>query len=548
MNRDTKKADEIWSNGHIHSFNSDEHHSSIAISDGRILAVGDDLEGLAGPGTKRTDLNGRFVMPGMIDTHTHGLWGSCRDCFEVYVGYTSTLDKLVTSVGVRAQQMEAGTWITGGPWRLDMRQGMGSSPKDLLDSIEPNHPVALKDTTQHSLWLNSKALALAGITATSAEVEGGVIERHPMTGEPNGILAENASSLVLPFLRFSDDQLKESLTYMIGYFHSMGITGFKEPMAYEHDLKTYLAFDQADKLNLHLGVHLSRFTPMAAGRTPYDELEEWREKYRSINIHTDFAKLFLDGVAPSHTASFFEPYLESSGYKAAAHDPEATLLLKPDDLAQEVTELDRRGFVVKMHAVGDRAVRAGLDAIEAARQTNGMNNLRHEIAHSPFVTDSDLPRFKELNAVAEMSPKLWFPNPVTAAQHAVLGVERTDKCHPIRTLLEAGAELIYGSDWPAAAPDANPWPGLAGMTTRANPMGEFPGTVGSDQAVSLEQALPLFTSNAARSIGLEAKTGSLEVGKSADFVILEKPLHEMSPEEIGTIEVTETWFRGKRVH
>ena len=152
MNRDTKKADEIWSNGHIHSFNSDEHHSSIAISDGRILAVGDDLEGLAGPGTKRTDLNGRFVMPGMIDTHTHGLWGACRDCFEVYVGYTSTLDKLVTSVGVRAQQMEAGTWITGGPWRLDMRQGMGSSPKDLLDSIEPNHPVALKDTTQHSLW------------------------------------------------------------------------------------------------------------------------------------------------------------------------------------------------------------------------------------------------------------------------------------------------------------------------------------------------------------------------------------------------------------
>ncbi len=520
----------------------------MAVKEGRIVALGEDLSELVSPTTKLHDLNGRCIMPGMIDTHTHGLWGACRDKFEVYVGYTATLDNLVTAVGVRAQQLEAGSWITGGPWRLDMRNGMGPTPRDLLDKVAPNHPVALKDTTQHSLWLNSKALQLAGIDASTADVDGGVIERHPQTGEPNGVLAENASALVLPFLTFNEDQLKEGLDYMIHYFHSLGITGFKEPMAYEHDLKTYFAFDQADKLNLHLGVHLSRFSPMEIGRTPFETLELWRETYRSTNIHTDFAKLFLDGVAPSFTASFLDPYLESSGYDVANHVPEATLLLQADDLANEVTELDRRGFVVKMHAVGDRAVRAGLDAIEAARKANGMNNLRHEIAHSPFVTDYDLPRYKELNAVAEVSPKLWYPNPVTAAQHAVLGVERTDKCHPIRSLLEAGSEVIYGSDWPAAAPDANPWPGLAGMTTRSNPMGEFEGTVGADQAITLEQALPLFTINAARSIGLENETGSLEVSKFADFIVLDQPLYEMTPEQIGSMEVKETWFKGKQVY
>ena len=201
-----------------------------------------------------------------------------------------------------------------------------------------------------------------------------------------------------------------------------------------------------------------------------------------------------------------------------------------------------------MHAVGDRAARAGLDAVESVRTSNGQSGLRHEIGHTAFVHSSDHTRFKVLNMVADMSPRLWFPNPVTPGQVKVLGPVRTQRCHQIKSLMIAGAELTYGSDWPAAAADANPWVGLAGMISRRNPFGLFPGFVGEEQAISLEEALPLFTTQAARSMGLENVTGRLKAGMSADFIRLAKPLHGQSPEEIANTKVLETYFEGRCVY
>ncbi|MFT5111392.1 MAG: putative amidohydrolase YtcJ [Parasphingorhabdus sp.] len=200
-----------------------------------------------------------------------------------------------------------------------------------------------------------------------------------------------------------------------------------------------------------------------------------------------------------------------------------------------------------MHAVGDRAVRAGLDAIEVARNTNGFSGLRHEIAHTAFVHPQDLERFAKLNTVAEVSPKLWYPNAITSGQIKVLGEDRTHRCHPIASLLSAGALVTYGSDWPAAAPDANPWPGIAGMLSRQDPLQRYPGTVGADEAINLASALPLFTTNGAKCMGLEDHIGSLQVGKSADFVQLEKSIFDMSSQEIGAIQVSATIFEGQVV-
>lgn len=543
-------ADSIWTNGRVCLMDAKRGAATaIAVRDGRIVLVGSDEEvgALSGQATERHDLGGRFVMPGLIDTHTHGLWGACRDLFECYVGYTAGIADLLAAVTARAGTTAAGTWITGGPWRLEQLRKAGAAPRQLLDNAAPAHPVALKDTSQHNLWLNSKALEICGINAGSADVDGGHIERDPRTREPLGILSENATGLVQPHLAPSPAQLAEAVRYMVRYFNGLGITGFKEPMAYEADLVAYRDADLAGELHLHVAAHLARTSPFAPGRTPIDILRSWRDKYRSRHLHTGFAKLFLDGVAPSHTAAFFEPYMPAPGYDPSSHDPEAMLLLKPDDLNGEVVALDREGFVVKMHAVGDRAVRAGLDAIAAARAANGDSGLRHEVAHVPFVHAADLPRFAALGAVAEVSPKLWFPNPVTPSQHAVLGKERTDRCHPIRSLIDAGAEVIYGSDWPASAPDANPWIGLAGMLTRKHPLGAFPGAIGEDQAITLDQALPLFTTNAARAMGLEHVTGSLAAGKSADFIILERSIFDMTPKEIATAEVAATIFEGRVV-
>jgi predicted amidohydrolase YtcJ len=274
---------------------------------------------------------------------------------------------------------------------------------------------------------------------------------------------------------------------------------------------------------------------------------DWRSRYASEHVHTGFIKMFLDGVAPTRTASFLEPYLPVPGCAPALHDPDALLAIAPAQLAQLLTTLDREGFVVKMHAVGDRAARAGLDAVAAARRANGESGLRHEIGHTAFVAQPDHPRFAQLGMVADMSPRLWFPNPVTAGQDKVLGPVRRNRCHQIRSLMQAGAELTYGSDWPAAAADANPWVGLAGMLTRRNPFGLFPGYVGEAEAITLQQALPLYTTNAARALGLADRTGALRPGLSADFIRLVRPLADLAPENIAQAQVMETWFEGRLV-
>jgi predicted amidohydrolase YtcJ len=543
-------ADQIYQGGNILTMDANMLNAeAIAIKDGRILAIGSDQEvlNLAGPCTKTTNLYGRFVMPGLVESHTHALWGACRDLFDVYVGYNATFKMLIDAVRTRAKQLAPGDFIYGGPWRLDMRGAMGNDPKAVLDNISTTHPIILADTSQHIIWCNSKALDAAGLVPGVADIPGGVIERTS-NGAPNGILAESAGAPVRALMTRSDSQLAEAAREFTRYFNSLGITAFKEPMAYEQDLQAYLAADQRGELSLHMAAHIVRQSPMSMEPVPYEMMDRLRREYASTNIRTNFAKLFLDGVAPGHTASFSEPYLASSGYDVDAHDPDLTLLMAPELLNKTVIELDRRGYVTKMHAVGDNAIRKGLDAIEAARNANGTSGLRHEIAHSAFVSDQDLGRFNQLDAIAEMSPKLWFPNAATPAQITVLGEERLQKAHRIGDLLAAGAEMTYASDWPASAPDANPWTGLSGMITRRNCDPDFFGVLAENQAISLEEALPLFTTNGARSLGMENETGSLSAGKWADFIMLDEPLAEMDAVEIGNTHVQQTVWKGKVVH
>ena len=541
------KSDTIWTGGDILTMDpSRPSAQAMAASAGRIIAVGSDaeIEALAGPGTRRVALHGRFVMPGLVESHTHALWGGCRELFDVYVGYAASLGDLIAATKARAGQTEPGGVVYGGPWRHDMRPEMGSVPRLALDAISDAHPIILLDATQHVLWCNSRALADAGIGPDTPDIPGGVIERDE-TGAPTGILAETAGLAVRRLMTRTDDQLRAAVRHFVDLFLRLGFTAFKEPMAFEPELRIYQAADLAGDLKLHAAAHISRNSLVGGAPTPYDEIDRMRAQYASENLRTGFAKLFLDGVAPSYTASFIDPYLAESGYDAASHDPNATLLIDPKELNDTVSELDRRGYVVKMHAVGDNAIRKGLDAIEAARNANGASGLRHEIAHSAFVSDADLSRFRSLDAIAELSPKLWFPNPSTPAQRRVLGEERLSKCHRLRDLLDAGAEATYASDWPAAAPDPNPWTGLSGMLTRRNTDPAYPGVLGDGQQVSLQEALPLFTTNGARSLGMEGETGALTPGAWADFIVLDRNLRTIAPEAAAGVEVLETVWKGE---
>lgn len=522
--------------------------SAMAISQGRVLAVGsdEDIRALAGPGTREERLHGRFIMPGLVDSHVHAIWGGLRDLFQVYVGYNADVPALLDAVRERVATLAPGAWVSGGPWRSDQRGAMGPNPRELLDAVAPAHPVALLDASQHSMWCNSAALARAGLGADSPDPPGGYAERGA-DGTPTGILHEAAMGPVSAFLENDAAQMAEATAYAVSRLNRYGYTAFKEPMAYEAELAAYAAADRADRLTLHAAAHITRFSPLGDALDP-DEMDRLRATYATDNLRTDYAKLFLDGVGPSRTASFLEPYAPAEGYDPSTHVPGDTLLIAPEELAEITIDLDRRGYVIKTHTVGDNAARAMLDAIEAARRANGASGLRHELAHCNYIHPEDRPRFAALGAVAEVSPKLWGPNALTPGQLAVMGAERLRQNHPIRSLLEAGAEMSVGTDWPAAAPDANPWTGLAMMLTRTDPSGRYPGAVAPDQAISLARALPLYTTGGARTLGMEGQTGTLRPGAWADYIVLERDLFVMDPAEISAIEVLRTCWKGRVVH
>lgn len=544
------KADSIWIGGDILTLDPDNPRAqAMAAYRGRLVAVGSDrdISHLRRADTRVHDLRGQLTMPGLVESHTHALWGACRSLYDIYVGFEASLAELLEAVRERCGRNAPDQVVFGGPWRQPMREEMGDSPRHLLDAISREHSIVLHDASQHILWCNTRALERAGISRSTPDPPSGVIEREA-DGAPNGLLAETASAPARALVARSAEQLSDAFLEAQRLFHRLGITAFKEPMAFEEELRTYHRADQQGLANIHMAAHIVHSSPLGGNAIPFDTMDQWRRRYRSENLRLDYAKLFLDGVAPGFTASFIEPYLASSGYRADTHDPDATLLIAPAALGEMLAELDRRGYLVKMHAVGDNAVRKGLDAIAHARAVNGPSGLRHEIAHANFVADADLPRFRALSAVAEQSPKMWYPNPGTEVQRRLLGEERLLKNHRIGDLCAAGAELIYGSDWPAAAPDADPWVGLAGMLTRRNPDPNYPGELAPQQAIGLASALPIFTVNGARALGMEDDTGTLRAGKCADFITLDRDITRVSAPEIARARPTTTVWKGTVVY
>ena len=239
-----------------------------------------------------------------------------------------------------------------------------------------------------------------------------------------------------------------------------------------------------------------------------------------------------------------EPYVPHENFP---DDFTGLLHVDEETLTQDLTELEKRGFTVKLHTAGDRAVRVSLNAIEKAHAASGRSDLRHELSHAGFVAPTDIPRFQQLNAVADLSPYVWFPSPIIQSVLDAVG-ERGKRYWPNRDLLETGAPMLAGSDWPAAVPSLDPWIGIEAMVTRRDPRGETPGALWPEQALSLEQTLRIFTIEGAKALRLEAETGSLKVGKSADMIVLGHNLFSIAPDTLADTRVNMTLFTGKLVH
>lgn len=542
----TVYAHSVYVNGRVYTVdNTNSWADAIAVRDGKLLEVGGDKEirALIGDSTKVHDLQGRMVMPGIHDTHTHPTDAGIQHTQECTF-LSTDINEVLEILKACAAKIPEGEWLRGGQWN-DALLVSEKLPKTILDEAIPNHPVFLMDWTVHNGWLNTKALEKFGITKDTPDPSGGVIVKDLKTGEPNGILLDNAAyNKRREMPRYSVDDYVGALSWSLGEMAKHGVTSFKEAIVTTGPMGAYDVLNKSGSLPLRAHTNLSWKSAWAYSHAEEQQLIADRNNFKSERLNTDFAKIMLDGIPPTYTAALLEPYEPSEAF---GDNHLGKLMLDPEELKEDVIALDAQGLTVKIHATGDRSLRVALDAFEAARKTNGDSGLIHEVSHAEMIHPDDMPRFKQLNVAAEMCPIIWYPSPLLPWE-TWLGEERAH-VWPVRSLVESGALVIYGSDWPVV-PTANPWPGIESMVTRKDPYGQTPGSDWPEQAVDLETALRIFTINGAKAHKSHSTNGSLETGKDADFLILDRNIFEVPIDSVGETEVVLTvvsgdWVQGE---
>jgi predicted amidohydrolase YtcJ len=548
---DVATADLVLRGGTIHTVDPKQPGAeAMAVTGSEIVFVGDSLAVAAyiGPQTEVVELEGRLVLPGIVDAHLHPLGGAVKELYQCNFPFSADPDEIAKTIAKCVADRPDAEWITGGQWdsgffeRFEME-----SPRAFLDEVSGDAAVFLSDDSGHNGWANSRALELSGVTAETPDPTGGTISRDD-EGVPDGMLLETAQGLAYAVIpKYSHEQFVEAARWFSDYANAFGITSAKAAAIEEDEMAGFVAADKEGELNVHMATSIR--TPYGHRTEPldYDEIDRIRDTYASDHVHTGFVKIFLDGVpTPARTAAMLGPYLpdEAHGDNFTGGDLHVGL----ETLAADLVELDKRGYTVKMHAAGDRSVQVGLNAIEIARKSLGTNEKRHELAHAGYIDPSDIPRFAELNAVADLCPIIWHPSPIIDAVISAVGKERGEKYWPTRALLDANAPILAGSDWPSAVPDANPWPGVEAFVTRADPRGDAEGTLWIEQAITLEEAIEIYTIHGARAMKMEDRTGSIEVGKLADFIVLERNVFEIPIDEVAETKIRRTYFEGKLVY
>jgi predicted amidohydrolase YtcJ len=515
--------------------------NAFAVKDGRIVAVGNDEDvRKAAKGAREVDLGSRTVLPGLYDMHVHPVLQAKGGEGRCSISPDLPAAELLAGVGACVKAAAKDEWVAGGQWQASVLAGTPITAAT-LDAVSPDNPVMLFDVSGHSLWVNSKALAIAGITKDTPNPEGGIIERDA-AGLPTGVLRETARNLVLRHLppqpaERTQAELKKNLDYLL----SFGITGYVEAMAFRDDLAVYAALADKGELKQHVQACIA-YSHAGHPNPDLDATIAAIPEYTRERFKPTCIKVFADGVpTESHTGAMLEDY-EAGQPNAPAR---GLLLFDPAKLHPMMAKWDKLGLNVLFHAAGDAAVRASLDAIAFARAQNGNDGPIHQVGHSTFVDPADLPRPKALNAAIEYSPYLWDPQPINDDITTAVGARRIERVWPIKDGFEAGALVIAGSDW-AVIPAPDPWIGIETAITRQNPGGSAR-TFGAGQAITLEQAIRMFTINAATRLGLDKDLGTIEAGKRADFIVIDKNPFRIPATDIHTIKVQKTYIDGEVV-
>lgn len=534
-------ADLILSGGQIYT--PDGWAQALAIRDGVIIAVGD--EGTVAP-HRTTDTNvialdGATVLPGLHDNHVHAM-GAGMAQLQCSFPQGSSLEVVLETVRACAAAREPGEWITGGQWDTS---SLGQPPhRTLLDSVAPDNPVLLTDISYHSGWANSLALELSNIDANTPTPPGGVIERDA-DGSPTGVFRETARGLVrAQGAELTAEDIARSLKWSLDHMLSYGITSYTDAGVDPGGLGVYaLLADRGDlkqRVRGCIGVNAPALVAGGIAATPLARAN----LYARERFNPDCVKLALDGVpTDGHTAAMVEPYAGGHDHE---HGDTGIVMIPQDVLNAALIELDARGYTVKMHAAGDAAVRAGLDAIEATRAANGFTGNLHDLAHNSFVQLSDIQRARGLAATFEMSPYIWFPNPIIPDIAAAIGPERMLRWTPVKDAIDAGALVVPGSDW-SVVPSVNPWIAIETLVTRQAPGGGGE-MLGASQRITLEQAIDLFTVNSARQMGNAHRTGAIVPGLLADVIVLDRNPFDIPITEVHRINTQMTLIGGEIVY
>lgn len=512
--------------------------NGLLIDNDVIVAVGE--QALASDFDKEVDLNGRFLMPAFLDGHAHPIFGG-REASGPKINGLTSIDEILAEVKNFAQQNPDAQWIIGGAYEAAVIDG-GRFDAHWLDSAISDRPVVLHAADHHTIWVNSEALRLGGVTEKTPDPGGGTIARRT-DGSPEGTLREpSAMALILNIappqsIEGDLDAIRRACTA----FLDAGVTTAIDSWVEKDMAQAYLTAAQSGDLSI--AMNLSFLATPTLWREEIDAYAKKREEFATLPdsdlVKANSIKFLADGALSAGTAALNHPYLDNPN----SHGIE---IWSDEELLEALTAFDALKFQVHIHAIGDAAVKQALDAVEAMIKINPLWDRRPVIVHAQLISDEDLPRFRALGVIANIQPLWCYLDPMNKELILPrLGKARNDRQYRLKTLIESGATIAFGSDWPVTS--EAPLLALAVPVNRLKP-GDKTGEGWSiSEAITMEESLTFYTSAVAYQLFRETERGKLEAGMKADFIVLDKSPMSVDPSEISAIHIDALYQNGTKV-
>lgn len=537
-------ADVVFTNGVVYTVDRNRNVAeAVAIRGDKIVYVGTDegAKKYIGSQTKVNDLQGKMVLPGFIDSHTHaskttGLIYS----IDLYDG--GSIEEYLTIIEAFVKDHPHEKTLQGRGWSNPVAPGIGPK-KEALDKVVPDVPLALTSDDGHSLWVNSAALKLAGITKDTPNPEGGIIERDPKTGEPAGTLREKAMDLVLAKIGgYTVEQYKSGIEEYQLKAVERGVTTVRDPdmLRYPNVLEAYEELAKENKLTIRYRNAITANPDK--GPEQIAEFVKIRERNQYPLFQVNAVKIFMDGVVEGATAYLEKPYEHKH--------TNGELIWNPEIYKKTAAEADKAGFQLHVHSIGDASTRIALDGMEYAEKQNGAHDSRHSLVHLQLVNPQDIARFKKLGAVGIVQP-FWFMQEegyYDEIEVPYLGHERAQQEYPMKSFINQGVHIASSSDY-IVTPEFNPLHGIQQGITRIEEGETDPSKIANpDERATLPDMIASFTIDGAYANHVDDVTGSIEVGKKADIIVLDKNLFAIPVTQIKDVQVLLTLVEGKEVY